>query len=355
VTTRGVRHEEAVTAIVQNATRSPVAAERLTEVLDRHGIGAGGLEVTLIGDGHSNITCLLRRDDGVSVLRRPPWPPYAPSAHNVLREARIIAALADTPVPVPRILLTCDDESVLGAPFYLMEHLDGVVLSDTTPAALDTEPGRSAIADAVVDALVAIHSVDPDGCGLGQLAPRDGYLTRQLRRFTQMWDAVRTREIQLVGELARWLAEHRPESRENTLVHGDFRVGNVLIATDPPARVLGVLDWEMATLGDPLADLGYLVATYADGTPGTVMSELTPVTQCAGYPDRAGIVRRYEARSGRSAEGLRWYEAFGLWKSAIFLEASYRRYLNGATDDPWFASFGTRLPELAEAAWELTR
>jgi aminoglycoside phosphotransferase (APT) family kinase protein len=329
-------------------------ADAVRRVLDEHGLGTGSLDAARIGAGHSNVTFRVRREGCDVVLRRPPRPPYAPSTHDVLREARIVAALADTAVPVPRVLVRCEDPAALGVPFYVMEHVDGVVLERELPDGLFDPGSRAALGAAVLDALAAIHAVDLQATGLAGLSRPSGYLERQLRTFAAIWDRERTRDLPLVDELHRWLAARRPPRAETTLVHGDFRVGNLLLAREMPERVAAVLDWEMAALGDPLADLGYLVATYSDRTrPDHPMSRLTPATREAGFPTRDELAAGYAARTGRDVEGLRWYEVLALWKSLVFLEASLRRHLAGTDDDPWFAELATGVPELAEAAWEL--
>jgi aminoglycoside phosphotransferase (APT) family kinase protein len=329
--------------------------DALRDVLEEHGIGEGEVDASFIGDGHSNITALLRRGGARVVIRRPPRGPLPKSAHDVLREARILAALEGTAVPVPRVLVQEEDASIIGGPFYVMDHLDGIVLGDETPPALASPEQRGAIADEILRGLIAIHDVDWRAQGLDTLARHEGYLGRQVSRFTQIWEQQATREIARVPQIAAWLADNLPETPETTLIHGDYRIGNLLFAREAPARLLGILDWEMATLGDPLADLGYLVATYADATrPPNVMSELTVVSREPGFPTRDELAERYAERTGRSIEHLRWYEVLALWKACVFLESSYRRHLSGAVDDPWFATFGEAIPELAEAAWQLT-
>jgi aminoglycoside phosphotransferase (APT) family kinase protein len=320
------------------------------------GLGHGPVEATPLGAGHSNVTLRLRRAGSDLVLRRPPRPPFAPGAHDVLREARIVHALRDTGVPVPRIVARCEDPAALGVPFYVMEHIDGVVLEAEIPPGLERAADRAALGAAVVETLAALHGVDLVATGLSGLSRPAGYLDRQLRTFGRIWETERTRPLPVVEELRAWLGEHVPHSAETTLVHGDFRLGNLLLAGADPTRVAAVLDWEMAALGDPLADLGYLVATYEDATrASTPMSRLTPATAAPGFPTRADLAAAYAQRTGRDITHLPWYEALALFKSLTFLEASHRRYLAGTDDDPWFAGLAAGVPELAEAAWELTR
>jgi aminoglycoside phosphotransferase (APT) family kinase protein len=330
--------------------------DRLEARFDEHGIGSGAIQARRIGAGHSNVTYLIERGEATVVLRRPPRPPLPPSAHDMLREARIVRALEGTGVAVPRVLFSCSDESVIGAPFYVMEHVAGVVLADEMPAALATADHRRAVGFALVDALAELHEVDWRAGDLAGFGREAGYCERQVRRFTGLWEQGRTRDIPLVSEVGRWLAARVPDSGPATIVHGDYRIGNVLFSGGPPARLLAVLDWEMATLGDPLADLGYLTATWGEaGEPANVITGLSAVTRGPGFPRRAELARRYAERTGRSIEQLRWYQVLALWKSCVFLEGSHNRYLAGTTDDDWFADLGERVPELAEHAWELAR
>ena len=324
----------------------------LEAYLDAHGLGAGEVEAEPVGEGHSNVTYLVRREGGEWVLRRPPRPPLPPSAHDVLREAWLLSALAPTPVRTPRVLATCDDESVIGAPFYVMEKVEGEVITWQVPPALDTEAERSRIGEELVDALVEIHAADWRACGLEGFGKPTGYLDRQLRRFGGLWEHNQTRELPTLDRVSAWLAEHRPESREATVVHGDYRLGNVMFAPGAPARLNAIFDWELATIGDPLADVGYMLATWAQaGDPDNTLFSLGAVTRGPGFPDRAALVARYEERSGRAMGDVRWYTTLALWKAAIFLEGSYKRRLAGTTEDAFFDLLKDGVPQIAEHAW----
>jgi aminoglycoside phosphotransferase (APT) family kinase protein len=289
------------------------------------------------------------------VLRRPPRPPLPPSAHDVLREARLLIALADTTARVPSVLAVCDDESILGVPFYVMEEVAGTVVTDTVPPALDTPAKRARIGDDLVDALVEIHAVDWRAAGLEGFGRPSGYLERQLRRFSGLWEHNKTRELPVVAEVGDWLAANQPESPPATIVHGDYRLGNVMVADDPPARLVAVFDWELATIGDPLADLGYLTVTWIapDDPDDTMFSSLTSVTRQPGFPARDELVARYEERSGRAVGALHWYQALALWKAAVFMEGNYKRFLAGTSDDSFMAVFDEGVPALAEKAREI--
>jgi aminoglycoside phosphotransferase (APT) family kinase protein len=323
----------------------------LLSFLDEHGIGAGDLHAEPVGEGHSNVTYLVRRGDREVVLRRPPRPPLPPSAHDVLREARLLRALQATSAPVPRVLAVGEDESLIGAPFYVMERLVGEVITDRLPDALRAPAERRRIADELVDALVEVHAVDPAAHGLGSFGRPSGYLERQVRRFGDLWEHSRTRDVPAVERVGSWLAEHVPESPAATIVHGDYRLGNVMFAPEAPARLIAIFDWEMATLGDPLADVGYLSALWSQaGDPPAGLFDLSPVTREPGFPTREQLVERYEQRSGRTMTDLRWYTTLALWKSVGFMEGNYRRAIDGLTDDPFLKSFGEGVVELAARA-----
>jgi aminoglycoside phosphotransferase (APT) family kinase protein len=336
-----------------NARRPLLVIEPLREFL-----AASDLEVperltaTPIGDGHSNVTFAL--STGV-VLRRPPRGPLPPSAHDVLREARLLRALQPTSVRTPRVLAVCEDEAVIGAPFYVMEQVPGDVITDTIPEALDNPVQRGRIADELIDALVELHAIDWSTIGLDGFGKPTGYLERQLRRFTGLWEHNRTREVEAFEEVAVWLAANLPESPPATIVHGDYRLGNTMLAQGCPARLIAILDWEMATIGDPLADVGYMMIhwTQAGDAPSSKFN-LQSVTAQPGFPTRQELVARYEERSGRSVRALDWYVTLALWKAVAFMEGNYKRAISGATDDPYLKSFGEGVIELAQRALDVT-
>jgi aminoglycoside phosphotransferase (APT) family kinase protein len=330
--------------------RPPVLVlDALETWLDRYGIGSGSISVSPLDGGHSNLTFRIRRDGADAVLRRPPRPPVPPGAHDIVREARLISGLEGSGVPVPRVLAICESDAEIGAPFAVTEFVEGYVLGRTAPPVLRAPAEARRAAESFIDALVAVHAVDVQAAGLDWLARPGGYLERQLRRFSGSWEINRTRQLPAVGELEQRLRDRLPRSRETTLVHGDARLGNAIFAPDPPARVAALLDWEMATLGDPLADVGYLNAAWTD--PGQIkppMFHLSTVTASEGFPTRAELIRRYEQRSGRQVSDLPWYTALACWKSAIFMEGNYRRALAGTTDDAFALGFRTGVDELAE-------
>ena len=254
------------------------------------------------------------------------------------------------------MLATVDDSSLLGVPFVVTEFVAGHAISATVPPELDTPAEHARIALELIDALAELHAVDVSTGPLAQSGKPSGYLERQLRRFGAIWNEIATRPIPELDAVTAWLTEHRPQSTETTLVHGDYRLGNVLFARHAPARLTAVLDWEMATLGDPLADLGYLCATWAQpDNRQNPMLALSAATRGAGFPTRAQLRERYAERTGRTINEHRWYEVLALWKAAIFLEASYRRYLAGNTSDPYFATLLDGIPSIAADALNHTQ
>jgi aminoglycoside phosphotransferase (APT) family kinase protein len=332
-----------------------VVREPLEAYLNDHGIGEGRVEAERIGEGHSNITFLVRRGDTRVVLRRPPRPPLPPSAHDVLREARLLEALQGTPVRVPTVIAVGDDETVLGVPFYVMEEVHGSVLASSIPPALDTAEERRRTAEELVDALVELHDVDWRACGLEGYGKPTGYLERQVRRFSGLWEHNKTRELPVVEELGEWLGANMPESPESTIVHGDYRLGNVMMADSAPAELVAIFDWELSTIGDPLADVGYLTVTWVepDDPQDTMFANLNAVTRAGGFLTREEIIARYEERSGRSMSALNWYQALALWKAAVFMEGNYKRFQAGNSDDEYLGLFDRGVPMLAEKAREI--
>jgi aminoglycoside phosphotransferase (APT) family kinase protein len=330
-------------------TQAPlVALDRIETFLDEHGLGSGPVRATRIGEGGgSNFTFLLERDDGRWVLRRPPRPPLPPSAHDMVREARLQLALAPQFERLPTIVAIGEDELVLGVPFYVMEFLEGDVV--TTELPLDADP--RALGEDIVDALVEIHAADVTTLELAAFARPGSYNERQVRRFTQLWELNKTRDVPHMEEVGAWLAAELPEQLAPTVVHGDYRLGNAMVAG---GRIAAVLDWEMGAIGDPRADVGYLLATYAEpaGPPNPLGT--SPVTQTPGFPSKDELVARYVEGSGRDVEPLAWFEALALWKAAVFCEAIYGRYVRGelAAEDERAARFELGVPYLAQAASE---
>ena len=315
------------------------------------------LEFRQIAGGRSNLTYRVADSAGASwVLRRPPLHGVLPSAHDMAREHRVIAALAGTPVPVPATFGLCQDPAVTGAPFYVMAHVEGIVPRDeaTVAASLD-EPARGAAADSLVDALVALHRVDPDQAGLGQQGRREGYLERQLARWSRQLEQTRTRPLPALDQVHQHLSAAIPaQVGPARIVHGDFRLDNVILS--PAGQVLAVLDWELCTLGDPLADVGLLLVYWAEPGDPTLPLGTAP-TVMPGFPTRAALAEAYATRSGRDLSQLDFYLAFAYWKLAVILEGVLARHATGAYgqgDDTW-RGFAEVVLELGDRALDLSR
>ena len=329
-----------------------IVRDNLDVYLQRQLPGDGApLEFERIGEGHSNITYLVTRGSDRFVLRRPPRGPLPPSAHDVLREWRLLDAIKDADVRVPRTLAACSDTGVIGAPFYIMEYVEGDVITSEIPEALDVVQERRGIGLQLVDALAEIHAVDWQACGLEGYGKPTGYLERQLRRFSGLWEHNKTRELPVLEQVTKWLGDNMPESRAATIVHGDYRLGNVMMAHGAPAKLIAIFDWELSTIGDPLADLGYMATLWQQqGDPENELTALGAATRKEGFPKREELIAHYEERSRRSMTDLAWYQALALWKSAVFLEGNYKRLLAGTTDDQWYRLLEQAVPELAERA-----
>ncbi len=334
--------------------RAPlIVLDRLEAFLDASGLGEGPVRASRIGEGGgSNFSFLLERREERYVLRRPPRPPLPPSAHDMVREARLQLALAPQGIRLPPILAVCEDETVLGVPFYVMRFLDGHVVTDRLPPGLEKPDARRRLGDELVDALVEIHAADVSEPALATFARPGSYLERQVRRFAQLWEINATREIPAVVEVGRRLADELPTPLPATVVHGDYRLGNLMVERDRPDRVQAVLDWEMGAIGDPRADLGYLLATYTEPGGGPSPLGVSPVTALEGFPAKAELVARYVERSGRDIGPLGWFEALALWKAAVFCEAIYGRYVRGelGAEDVRAAAFERAVPLMAETA-----
>jgi aminoglycoside phosphotransferase (APT) family kinase protein len=347
-----------------------MAAEQATgavpDGIDRAGVEAWfagnvpGVELPLaferIAGGRSNLTYGVADAAGRRwALRRPPLGRRLASAHDMEREHRIISALQGTPVPVPPVVGLCEDEAVNGAPFYVMEFVAGPILRTRQDAERAFEEAAlRAIGERVVDTLVAIHDVDPDAVGLGDLGKKEDYVARQLHRWHGQWEKSKTRELELVDDVHRRLAARIPEQGAATIVHGDYRLDNLIL--DETGGIAAVLDWELCTLGDPLADVGMLMVYWSEeGDPLTPLFDAP--TTARGFPARAELRERYAERAGRDLGEIDFYVALGFWKLAIILEGVYARYTAGqyGTPDDGFEEFGKVVAGLAAAADQAER
>jgi aminoglycoside phosphotransferase (APT) family kinase protein len=312
--------------------------------------------VELIAGGKSNLTYAISSPAGSIVLRRPPLAAVLPTAHDMVREHRVLSALADTPVPVPPVHLLCTDTEVVGAPFYVMDRVDGLVIRDRVPEGYATgADDRSGITDTLVETLVAIHAVPIDGPLEGYGKP-DGYLARQIRRWTGQWDATKSAitdaaALNGLDRLAAGLTDTLPVQRETTLVHGDYRLDNTMLDAADPRRIVAVLDWELSTLGDPLADVGILGVYWGDrdAPPLPPEAQLTSrVTLEPGFPARDEVFERYAARSGRDLGDIGWYLAFGYFKLAVISTGIAARHQAGGMIGEGFDNAATTVPPLVE-------
>jgi aminoglycoside phosphotransferase (APT) family kinase protein len=307
------------------------------------------LTFDLIAGGHSNLTYRVTDSTGRRwVLRRPPLGQVLATAHDMGREHRIISALAPTDVPVAPVVGLCTDEAVNGAPFYVMDFVDGLVVRDRAAAeGVGVEQRRHA-GRQVADVLARIHAVDPDAVGLGDLGRKEGYVARQLKRWHGQWQRSQTRELPVVDDVHAALAARVPEQGPAAIVHGDYRLDNCLLG--PDGTIAAVLDWELCTLGDPLADVGLLLVYWTErADPHPALLDAPTVLE--GFPSRAELVEMYAAASGREVADVDYFVAFGYWKLACILEGVYARYKGGAMGDAsGFDGFAHQVELLAEAA-----
>ncbi len=328
-----------------------IDGERVGAWLEANVAGASGpFTYERIAGGRSNLTYRVTDAGGHRwALRRPPMGKALGSAHDMGREHRVVSALAPTAVPVAPIAGYCTDEEVNGAPFYVMDFVEGPILRLREDAEAFDEADRRAIGERVVDTLVEIHAQIPDEVGLGDLGKKEDYVARQLRRWGKQWEGSKTREVPLVERVHERLAERIPEQGPATLVHGDYRLDNMILT--PGGEVAAVVDWELCTLGDPLADVGLLLVYWGEEG-DTLLPLFEPATMAPGFPGREDVRARYAERSGRDLSEIDFFVALGYWKLAIILEGVYSRYAKGQYGKPedGFEEFGKNVGRLAEAA-----
>lgn len=306
------------------------------------------LAFTRIGDGQSNLTFRVEDAGGEQiVLRRPPLGEILASAHDVVREHRILTALHPVGFPVPRTLGVCEDASVTGAPFYAMEHCDGIVLGSAAAAEGLDRAGRAAAGRNIATTLAELHALDLDRIGLGDFRRPESLISRQLRRWRRQWEASKTRELDDVEDVAAWLEARMPEERETVLLHGDYHLHNFVLG--PDARLRAVLDWELSTAGDPLADVGQMVAYWNElRSPEGFFRE--PVAAAEGFPDAHELADLYAEAAGRDLGTLAYWVAFAYWKIAIIVEGVYRRWLNDPQNGSDAGSLAPAVVRLAALA-----
>jgi aminoglycoside phosphotransferase (APT) family kinase protein len=315
---------------------------------------AGPLRVALLSGGRSNLTYTLSDGSHDWILRRPPLGHVLETAHDMTREARVMSALAESPVPVPAVLTICEDPSVLGAPFYVMDYVKGVTYRSDDDLSRLSPPSARKLAHEYVDVLAALHQIDPAEVGLSNFGRSEGYLERQLRRWAKQLDASRTRDIPALDELGAVLATNIPVAQRSSIVHGDYRLDNIVVDEADPGRILAVLDWEMSTLGDPLSDVGLAhlfwigwegIDNPIAGTPGAL----------PGFPAWDELAERYAQRTGLVPDQMPWYSGFAFYKLAIILEGIHARHQKGLTVGQGFEAIGTLVPALAIRGLDVAR
>jgi aminoglycoside phosphotransferase (APT) family kinase protein len=325
---------------------------RLREYLDAHcpGVLDGPLTAEVIAGGKSNLTYRVSGESGSIVVRRPPLAHVLPTAHDMSREYRVIAALHPIGFPVPEPLHLCADPDVIGAPFYVMSYVDGLVLRDAADVASLSRAQATRTSELLVDTLAALHTTAPAEVGLSDFGRPEGYLERQVRRWHQQWDASKTRELETLEQVATTLRETVPVGGRTGIVHGDFRLDNCMFAKDL-SRILAVLDWEMATLGDPLADLGLMVV-YTELADDGLSPTPVRIGPEQGFLSSAELIDRYadQALAGAAVDHIGWYVALGYYKLAIISEGIHARFLLGMTVGPGFDQMGSRVPALIDRA-----
>ncbi len=325
--------------------------DRLRPYFARHVPGATDRPLTaeLIAGGRSNLTYGVSDGEHEWVLRRPPLGHILPTAHDMGREFRVLDALAQTDVPVPRVFAFCDDPEVNGSSFYVMERVDGVILRDSTGIAALSPDAARACSEELVDVLASIHAVDYEAVGLGEFGRPEGFLERQIRRWGEQWERSKTRDQRGVDELGRRLQAALPKSGSPSIVHGDYRLDNTMLAPDDLGTVVAVLDWEMSTLGDPLADLGLFLLYWGSPDAQNVATG-EPMGTRPGFLSRDEVVARYAARSGRNVDQLDWYLVFASYKLAIIVEGINARIRMGNTLGEGYTESDALVTALIEGA-----
>lgn len=318
---------------------------------------AGDIETQQFPSGHSNLTYLVRAGEREYVLRRPPFGTKVKSAHDMSREFKVLSHLHGAYPKAPEPVLFCDDHDVMGADFYVMRRVRGIILRKSVPADLDLGPERMRrLQLTLIDGLAELHALDFAALGLGDLGKPEGYVQRQVAGWTKRYAGSRTDDIPAVDEVARWLAEHLPPESGAALIHNDYKLDNVVLDPADPTRIIGVLDWEMSTVGDPLMDLGTTLSYWTEATDPEVARQMSMgPTDAPGSLTRAEVVARYAEASGRSVQDVAFYFAFGLFKTAVVLQQIYYRYQQGLTQDARFASLIWGVGLLANNAREVVQ
>lgn len=343
------------TTIIEGADPTvvgPYLAERLDDPAWREP------DVRLLSGGKSNLTYLVSAGDKELVLRRPPLGHVLPTAHDMQREFKVISALGPTSVPVPRAVHLCTDPDVLGVTFYVMERCHGHIIRSTFPEGFAPRPeDKRRVGEALIDALVELHAVDWHAAGLDDFGRPDGFMERQIRRWAKQWESSVTRPLPMMDDVIARLKEELPRSPAPTIVHGDFRLDNAILDPAHAGRIRAILDWEMSTIGDPLADLGLMLVYWPqENDSDAYRNAFASITATAvpGFPTRDDVLQRYATKSGRDTSDVYFYWAFGFFKLAVILEGIHARFLQGKTLGEGFEGIGDRVPPLVMASmWVL--
>jgi len=308
--------------------------------------------------GFSNETFYVSWGPKRWVMRRPPRGDILPTAHDMLREHRVLSGLVSTGVRVPHPAVACSDVSIIGAPFYLMERIEGIVIRDQLPPEFDTMEDRRRIGEELIDALTELHAVDWQSTPLHNLSKPQGFLDRQLKRWIGQLELTlpHTRPLPGIHEVTEWLTQHLPSQSATTIVHGDYKLDNVMFATHP-ARLVAIFDWEMATLGDPLADMGWLISYWGPtgDPPDPEPKGSNYITSQAGFSSHEELITRYEEKTRRKMQHFPFYHCFAVWKNAIILEGLYRHYLEGTASNPKANEFEWKVPQFVDRAHRIIR
>ncbi len=326
---------------------------RLEPYLRDHLSGAdGGFEIHQFGGGHANLTYLLRFGETEFVLRRPPLGPVAASAHDMVREHKVLSHLYRHFPLAPRSYHLCKDESVIGAPFHVMERRTGIVIRNDLPAAFtDDKVMAGRIGNTIVDTLADFHKLEPADVGLGDFGRPEGYLERQISGWIKRWEAAQDQPVDGADRLTRWLQENHPRQQAVSLVHNDYKLDNILVDPNDPAKFVAVLDWDMSTRGDALCDLGYLLNWWGEaGDDNAWIAAGSLPSWRLGFPSRADVVERYAARTGFDTTAIQWHHVFGTFRLAVIIQQIYIRYLRGQTRDQRFRGYGARVATLVGKA-----
>jgi aminoglycoside phosphotransferase (APT) family kinase protein len=326
--------------------KSDTAPVRPGEELDTAALAAwlkmGPVELEQFPGGHSNLTYLLRAGGEEYVLRRSPMGPVAPKAHDMAREYRVLHSIHPHFPAAPKVYLLCEDSAVIGSAFFVMERRRGLILRETDPRKYDAQ-FTNRVSEAFIDCMIALHAIDIERCGLAALGKPEGFLERQLRGWTDRWQRAETEPLPEMDRIIGWLACEMPVSGTATIVHNDYKLDNVMLNADDPGKIEAVLDWEMTTVGDPLADLGLTLCYWSLGSS-------SGRNDSPGWHTREQLISRYGAATGRDVSRIRYYEVLGVFKLAVILQQIYYRYVKGQTHDERFRTFDARVKTLVETA-----